>query len=114
PRLGPGPAMGTGPTGITIAGSDDYARIAFTTGGAPATGVLLTLTWSVPGRTSSYGFVALARGASSGVRLGGGGVGGGGGAVPRHGVRVSSAADRRSAVVGPGGQSWHRDRSSSS
>src|SRR4029450_485377 len=49
PLLTPGPAMGTAPTGITIAGSDDYARIAFTTGAAPTPGGLLTLTWSGTG-----------------------------------------------------------------
>jgi hypothetical protein len=73
PSLLPGPAMGTNPTAIGIWGSDDYARISFTTGGAPvANAALLTLTWTHPLATSDYGFVVLARGSSSGALVGGG------------------------------------------
>jgi hypothetical protein len=91
PALAAGPAMGTNPTAITVGGSDDYARISFTTGGAPvANAALLTLTWTHPLATSDYGFVVLARGSSSGALVGGG-----------YWISSPSTAAASLAVVGP-------------
>jgi len=72
-QVGPtfGPAAGSGAT-ASVAGSDDYCRVTVNTGGGTGTGVLFTLTWSVPRPNANYGVVVSGRNAAArGVVAGG-------------------------------------------